>query len=118
MARAPRFGRSLRSASNRRASFDDLAGRFAPRGSAPLPRLVEGPIARCGRYAEGTQSPPHHPRGFAHHERAPGAEAGLWASDAMVLDNTRSRARSPGEWPAGHDYRKKTRDRTLRTHMA
>ena len=59
MARAARFGRSLRSASNRRASFDDLGGRFAPRGSAPLPRLVEGPIARCGRYAEGTQSPPH-----------------------------------------------------------
>src|ERR1041385_4046065 len=25
----------------------------------------------------------------------------------MVLDNTRSRARSPGEWPAGHDLKKK-----------
>src|SRR6476620_6539358 len=91
----------------KRDGLHDLAGRFAPRGSAPLPRLVEGPLARCGRYAEGTQSPPHHPRGFAHHERAPGAEAGLWASDAMALDNTRSRARSPGEWPAGHDLRKK-----------
>src|SRR6478672_7276349 len=82
--------------------------RLTPKTVA-LPRLVEGPIARCGACAEGTQSPPHHPRGFAHHERAPGAEAGLWASDAMVLDNTRSRARSPGEWPAGHDLKKKAR---------
>src|SRR6478672_10601465 len=43
--------------------------RLTPKTVA-LPRLVEGPIARCGRCAEGTQSPPHHPRGFAHHERA------------------------------------------------
>ena len=39
-------------------------------------------------------------------------------TDVMALDNTRSRARSPGEWPAGHDLMKKLVTNPSRTAQA